>query len=277
MYLTQENHIRVGKGDYRVLRIITRRSKNLYNHTLYTVRQCFELNNRFLAYESMYHLVKDNENYRFLPSQVAQQTMKVVDRVFKSFLDLLRELKKGNYDKPVNIPRYLPKDGFFLCVFTKDMMKIEVDKIRLSLGLNFAKEYGVKYLYFTIPENIRGEKIKEVRILPRCNGLYFEIEYVYLQEPERLELDKDSYFSIDLGLDNFATCITTNGTSLILEGKGIKSFNRWWNKEKAKLQSIYTKQEIKVGRKLCYLFRKRKNVINEFMNKTVNHIIQHCL
>lgn len=80
-----------------------------------------------------------------------------------------------------------------------------------------------------------------------------------------------------MGLDNFAACISTKGTSFILEGRGIKSFNRWWNKEKAKLQSIYTKQGIKKGRKLCYLYRKRKSTINEYINKNVHYIIQHCL
>lgn len=84
-------------------------------------------------------------------------------------------------------------------------------------------------------------------------------------------------FSIDLGLDNFTACIPTKGTSFILEGRGIKSFNRWWNKEKARLQSIYTKQGIKKGRKLCYLYRKRKSMINEYINKNVHYIIQHCL
>ncbi len=60
---------------------------------------------------ALYPLVKDNENYRLLPSQVAQQTMKVVDRTFKSFMRLLRELKKGNYKRPVKL---------FLTTITRD-------------------------------------------------------------------------------------------------------------------------------------------------------------
>lgn len=103
------------------------------------------------------------------------------------------------------------------------------------------------------------------------------MEYVYLQEPKKPKLNKDNYLSVDLGLDNFATCVTTDGTSFIIEGKGIKSFNRWWNKEKAKLQSIYDKQKIQKGKKLCYLFRKRKHVINEYMNKSVHYIVQYCI
>ncbi|MGZ7208716.1 MAG: hypothetical protein ACXVHV_02430, partial [Methanobacterium sp.] len=74
MYLTQKNHIRSDKRTYKILKNLTKLSKNLYNHTLYTVRQYYDLNNSFLQYESAYHLVKNNVNYPLLPSQVAQQT-----------------------------------------------------------------------------------------------------------------------------------------------------------------------------------------------------------
>lgn len=94
MYLVQKNHVRAGKRDYKALKILSKLSKNLYNYTLYTVRQCYEFSNNFLPYISVYHLVKDNENYQLLPSQVAQQTLKIVDRTFKSFLRLLKERKK---------------------------------------------------------------------------------------------------------------------------------------------------------------------------------------
>ncbi|MCO6041672.1 RNA-guided endonuclease TnpB family protein [Thermococcus alcaliphilus] len=57
----------------------------------------------------------------------------------------------------------------------------------------------------------------------------------------------------------------------------MKSFNRWWNKEKAKLQSQYDRQGIKFGRKMVWLLKKRRNVVNDFMNKAVNYIVNYCL
>ncbi|KUK28654.1 MAG: Transposase, IS605 OrfB family [Thermococcus sp. 40_45] len=98
MYLTQKNHIRCDKKTYKILRILTRLSKNLYNFTLYTVRQYYLNNGKYLPYEEAYHLVKHNENYKLLPSQVAQQTMKVADRNMRSFFHVLNERKKGNYN-----------------------------------------------------------------------------------------------------------------------------------------------------------------------------------
>lgn len=47
--------------------------------------------------------------------------------------------------------------------------------------------------------------------------------------------------------------------------------------KKARLQSVYDRQGIKMGRKMAWLLRKRKNVINNFMNQAVNYIVKFCL
>ncbi len=278
MYRVQKNHLRLKKKEYLIVRTLCRLSKNLYNYTLYVVKQYFFQDGKYIPYEQAYHLVKDNENYRLLPPQVAQQTMKVVDRNMKSFFRLLKRRRKGNYNKPVRLPKYLPKDGFFVCIFQKDMFKVVDDKIRLSLGRNFTKKFGVKYLEFKLPPTVRSKKIKEVRIVPRCRGLWFEIHYVYEDKPVKVDLDYSAYLSIDLGVDNFATCVSSaSGTPFIIEGRGLKSFNRWWSKEKVKLQSIYDKQGIKMGRKMAWLLRKRRNFVNNFLNQAVNYIVKYCL
>jgi transposase len=113
------------------------------------VRQHFFKTQQHLKYESVYHIVKDNENYKLLPSQVAQQTLISVDEAFKSFLNLLKAKKEGKFEGRVSIPKYLPKDGMYQLVFPKDQFKVEGDKVRLSLGRGFAKEFGVKYIYIS--------------------------------------------------------------------------------------------------------------------------------
>lgn len=265
------------KKTYKLLRTLTHLSKDLYNLTLYTVKQHYELNGAFLPYAKAYHLVKDSEPYKLLPSQVAQQTMKIVERNFRSFFHVLKERKKGNYNRPVKPPKYLPKNGHFILIFPYQSFRVKEDRIILTLGKNFAEKYGVKHLEIPLPKNVKGHRIKEIRILPRYNALWFEVEYVYEVLPEERDLDRSKYLAIDLGLDNFATCVSTTGTAFIIEGRGLKSFNRWWNKEKAKLQSQYDKQGIKFGRKMAWLLKKRKNVVNDFMNKAVSYIVNYCL
>jgi len=239
MYKTQKNHIRCSNQTYKLLRILCHISKNLYNYALYQVRQHFFKTQQYLKYENVYHIVKENENYELLPSQVAQQTLICVDEAFKSFLELLRAKKEGRFEGKVSIPKYLPKDGMYQLVFLKDQFKIEDWKVRLSLGRGFAKEFGVRYMYFKLPKLLAGKRIKEIRILPRFSGRWFEIEYVYEEEKKCYNLDTSRYLAIDLGVDNFAAVVDTIGTAFLIEGRYIKSVNQWYNKERARLQSIY--------------------------------------
>ncbi|ADI73935.1 transposase, IS605 OrfB family [Methanohalobium evestigatum Z-7303] len=277
MYLTQKNHLRADKQTYETLKRLTKLSKNLYNFTLYNIRQYFFNYGKYLNKNTAYHTVKENENYRLLPSQVAQNTVETVDRSMKSFFKLLDKKRKGEYEKPVSLPNYLAKDGNFICTFKKDQLKVIDDKIRLSLGTDYYRTYGTRFLYFKIPDNIIGQYISMVRIVPKYKGRWFEIEYVYHEDGEIAELDYNSHLSIDLGVDNFATCVTTNGTAFILDGRGIKSYNRWWNKEKSRLQSVYDKQGLDDGLKINQFSRKRFWKINDFMNQCVNYIVKHCL
>ncbi len=212
-----------------------------------------------------------------LPSQVAQQTLISVDESFKSFLNLLKAKKEGKVKEKVLMPRYLPKDGMYQIVFPKDQFKIEDRKVRLSLGRSFSKEFGVRYLYFDLPKNIAGKKIKEVRIIPRYHGKWFEIEYVYEEKEQDCKLDRSKILAIDLGLNNFAALTDTIGTAFLIEGRFLKSVNRWYNKEKARLQSVYSKQGIKYGSKLAQISLKRQHIVDNFLNQAVNVVVKHCL
>jgi len=102
---------------------------------------------------------------------------------------------------------------------------------------------------------------------------------VYDDEPINVELDYDQYMSIDLGLDNFATIIeSVSGTATIIDGKYVKSINRYWNKENARLQSIKDLQKIDgITDRQSKIMIKRNNRINEFLNRSVNYIIKACM
>lgn len=85
-FAVQSNVIRrLSKQQYQVLKELCQYSNNLYNVALYSIRQYFFNEKKFLTYESNYHECKTNENYGLLQAGVAQQTLKVADRSFKSF------------------------------------------------------------------------------------------------------------------------------------------------------------------------------------------------
>ncbi|MGX8706545.1 MAG: RNA-guided endonuclease TnpB family protein, partial [bacterium] len=93
------------------------------------------------------------------------------------------------------------------------------------------------------------------------------------------DLDSGKFLAIDLGLDNLATCVTNDGASFIIDGKQIKYYNRLYNKENARLQSIKDKQGIKARyTKRQYLnTRKRNRRINHAMSVAAKRIVNYCV
>lgn len=181
---TQQNHLkRLTKGEYEILRSLTNRSKLLYNESMYKTRQEWEQNNYIIHYEELYHIIKHRPNYRYLPAQVAQQTMRQLKSDCSSFFKLLKKKQKGDYDVKVNFPGYKRNEHFNL-VFTKSLFKIVDDQVRITLGRGSRKEYGTNYIYTTLPKNLIYSKIQQIRILPRYNTQYFLIEYVYKTEEQ---------------------------------------------------------------------------------------------
>jgi putative transposase len=275
MYLTQKNQIRgLKSNEFTALKELCRLSKNLYNVGLYTVRQYYFQERKHLKYESNYHHCKGNENYRMLNTDIAQQTLKVVDRTFRSFYGLITSVKSGSYSSKVRLPHYLPKEGYFPLIMPR--VKVKDGKFRIPMSTAFKTQYGEIWIPF--PDRLSEETLKEVRILPKYNGRFFEVEFIFEAEETPIETKAESAISIDLGLDNLATCIDTNGASFILDGKPLKSFNQWFNKENARLQSIKDLQKIKgTTERQARLAINRNAKVRDYLNKAARYVINHCI
>jgi len=276
VYRNQKNQVRhLTKQEYVALKTLCRLSKNLYNATLYTIRQYYFTEKKYLRYESAYHALKDNENYKLLNTDIAQQTMKVVDRNFKSFFALINKAKQCDYKfSNIKLPHYLPKDGYFMLIIPRFIVKDGYFTVPMSNA--FKKEFGTVKLPF--PKNLDKKQVKEIRIIPKHNCKFFEIDFVYIQEQQTMQLNPNNALGIDLGLDNLATCVTNTGASFIVDGKKLKSINQWYNKENARLQSIKDKQGIKgLTNRQYRLLTKRNNRVNYYMNKTARIIVNYCI
>ena len=275
MYSTQKNQLRgLSKAEFLALRELCRLSKNLYNVGLYTVRQYFFEERKHLRYESAYHLCKGNENYQLLNTDIAQQTLKVVDRTFRSFYGLIKAVKSSVFQQKVRLPHYLPKDGYFVLIIPR--IKVKDGKFKVPMSNAFKRQFGEVTIDF--PSRLNAETIKEVRIHPKYDARFFEVEYISDSEIETVETVKDSALAIDLGLDNLATCVDTNGASFIVDGRKLKSINQWFNKENARLQSIKDRQKIqKLTERQARLYINRTNQVRDYLNKAARVIINHCI
>lgn len=279
-YAVQSNVIRgLSKKQYELLKEMCRYSNSLYNVALYNIRQHYFNTKMFLTYESNYHECKNNDNYKLLQAGVAQQTMKVVDRSFKSFFNLLKKCKVGDYRyHDVKIPHYRKSGGLFNLVLSTNAIIIRGDYLMLPMSREFrALHPEVKEIAMPFPKRLSDKTIKEVRILPCGNGRVFKIQYVYEVTEEPINLNKDNVISIDLGIDNLATCVSTIGTSFIMDGRKIKSINHQWNKEMSRLRSIAMKQNLKTTNRIQRITTKRNNQVNDCIKKTARYIINYCI
>src|SRR5215468_10365831 len=68
-------------------------SKNLYNATLYIVRQIFIGEGEYLNYNTMDKIMQKHEAYRGLPTKVAQAVVKQVHEAWVSYFEACKEYR----------------------------------------------------------------------------------------------------------------------------------------------------------------------------------------
>lgn len=275
MYLTIKQQLKhLTKNEYSNLKELCRIAKNLTNESIYNIRQYYFNEKEYLCYEKNYHLLKNSSNYKLLNSNMAQQIMKQVDDSFQSFFALLKKCKAGKYNyKDVKLPNYLPKDSYATLVIA--FVRLSNNKLILPYSQQYKKTHAS--IEITIPPLLLDKKIKQIKIIPRYNARFFEIQYTYEVKETQRELNTNKALAIDLGVNNLCTCVTNDGRSFIIDGKKLKSINQGFCKELAELQSIYDKQHIKIGSNKIRLLKKHKNKVNDYISKTIRCIVNYCL
>ena len=277
MYLTVKQQIKhLSKEDYKSIKKLCHIAKNLTNEAIYNVRQYYFTEDKFLKYEKNYTLLKSSPNYKELNSNIAQQILKEVDGSFKSFFGLIKLAKQGKYSfKDCKLPRYLPKDGYTTLVI--GFVRLNGNKLILPFSNNFKKTH--KVVEITIPPVLLDKKVKEIRILPKANARYFEIQFIYETECIQRNLNTQNALALDLGVNNLVTAVSSTGKSFIVDGRKLKSINQWFNKENARLQSIKDKQHFgkKPTSRQKAIARDCNNKVNDYMNKAARMIIDYCI
>ena len=276
MYLTVRQKLKhLSIDEYRNLRELCRTSKNLMNEAIYINRQYFFNEGKYLGYEKTYAILKTSENYRILNSNMAQQSMKVVDGMFASFIALLKLVKKKQYDsRAVRIPHYLPKDGYAPLIIQQFTIRNQI------FTLPYSKQYGAEHskISIKVPPILEDRKVKYIKIIPFNNAKFFEIQYTYEAVEVHRELDHQKALAIDFGLNNLMTCVTSEGDSFIIDGRKLKAINQWYNKQNARLQSIKDKQKCQKSTfRQIQLARKRKLRVNDYISKACRKVLNYCL
>lgn len=277
IYLTVKQQVKhLSKEDYITIKELCHTAKDLANEAIYNVRQYYFAEGEFLKYEKNYALLKNSPNYKTLNSNMAQQILKEIDGSFKSFFGLLKLAKQGKYAfKDCNLPHYLPKDGHTALII--GFVRLNGNKLVLPFSNGFKKMH--KPVEITIPPILFDKTIKEIRIIPKANARFFEIQYIYEAECIQRNLNTNNALALDLGVNNLMTAVSNSGKSFIIDGKRLKSINQWFNKENARLQSIKDKQHLgrKPTNKQKAAARNCNNKVNGYMNKAARMVMNYCI
>lgn len=255
---------------YKVIDDFCFKSKNLYNAANYIIRQEFIANGKYIKYSDMDKMMQKTDEYKLLMSQASQCTLQVLDRAWKSFFVTIKGWSKNKekYLGRHKLPNYKDKNGRFTW-FLKNNQTFIKDKY-LNFQLKAMKSYKFK-------TNAKGRLIS-VRFVPR--GTIYVMEIVYeIEIPEtKTEIESKNIVSIDLGINNFVTITNNIGLQpIIINGKGVKSINQYYNKKLAEMKSDLKKRHNKDwSNKIDKLNQKRFNRVKNFMHNTSRYIIDYC-
>lgn len=274
----EKHAIKKNHAYYNMFCEFTHQSKNLYNHANYLVRKEFTENNRWLRYQDLDKILKKDigyPDYRNMPTaQAAQQTLQLVDQNWRSFFSLIKDWSKNKdkYSGRPKLPKYKPKNGRIVFMLTNQQVKLKDDLLHFPKSFN---GFTIKSRCVTLNN---FEKINQIRIVP--NNQIFCIEIVYsVVINDNMLPDNGRHMSIDLGLDNLATIVTNTGLQPVLvNGKGLKSINQYYNKQKAYYQSIAKSMNDKFYTNRLYrLTQKRNFKIEDALHKISKYIVDIAL
>ena len=286
----KKNHI-----DYNYIKQQLIESKEIYNYANYIIRQIFfkkSKNNKYNMdfvdeYPELKALftkyIEEDKQFTGLFCRIIRKFAKlkefslsakivqnIVDKLksdWNSYWALLNLIKNKQYDKPINIPKY--KKQYNLVEYNNQVLS----KKKLKLGFigTTKMKQGLKIA------NIHKDlNCKSFRIFHKNNN--FVCELIYEKEINDQTSSTGKAASIDLGLENlFTVAFNYNKKGISFKGTKLKSINQYFNKEKAKLQSLLPKNEY-CSKRILHLFYKReeqlRNVIGYYSNRLMDLLVK---
>jgi len=208
-------------------------------------------------------------NYYRLPAHTSENVLLILDRNWKSFFNALKDWKKNpsKYEERPEPPKFLRKNGRFIIPFQNGQVKIKDGFLHFP-----KKNCGIE----PVKLPVKNLDLREVRIIPRYKK--YIVEVVYNKEIEVKAVKSNNIIGIDIGVNNLVTIVNNFGKQpLVINGRVLKSFNRYYNKRSAFLQSIYdTTNGKRVGSKKRRLIDRRYRKMLDSLHKITRFIIRYC-
>ena len=264
---------------YKMLEEKCHIAKNIYNHGNFLIRQEFTKNGKYLRYVEVEKLVKNNTDYpdywEWNLANSGQQVLRRLDKNWKSFFNSIKDWKKNpsKYKGMPKLPKYLKKDGLSEFALTTQQVRLKNDSL-----IHFPKSMKGFTIQPQFIYDSRFIQFNQCRIVPKNDRIIIELIYT-ISIPDFVK-ENGPIGSVDLGLDNFVTFVDNLGNQpIIINGKGLKSCNQYYNKLIAQTKSELDKNgnSNKYSHLLYSITNKRNDKIKYFMDRASKYIIENCL
>ena len=276
--------------DYKYIKTQLIESKEIHNFANYILRQLYFKNSNkhkySLEFINEYPSLKDlflkyiEENKQFSSlfykiicefSNLKQYSINlkivqnIVDKLkndWTSYWKLLKMKKNKTYDEKINIPRY--KKKYNLVEYNNQV--ISKKKLKQGyIGTDKMKQ-GIK-----IANRHKVLDCKCFRIYNKNDKILCEL--IYEKEIEQVKKN-DRVASIDIGLENlFTIAFNYNKKGISIKGTKLKVINQYFNKEKARLQSMLPNKQY-VSKFINQLLYKRTEQLRNYIGYYTNKLIE---
>lgn len=276
--------------DYKYIKTQLIESKEIYNFANYILRQLYFKNSNkhkySLEFINEYPSLKDlflkyiEENKQFSSlfykiicefSKLKQYSINlkivqnIVDKLkndWTSYWKLLKMKKNKTYDEKINIPRY--KKKYNLVEYNNQV--ISKKKLKQGyIGTDKMKQ-GIK-----IANRHKVLDCKCFRTYNKNDKILCEL--IYEKEIEQVKKN-DRVASIDIGLENlFTIAFNYNKKGISIKGTKLKVINQYFNKEKARLQSMLPNKQY-VSKFINQLLYKRTEQLRNYIGYYTNKLIE---
>lgn len=246
-------------------------AKNLYNYANYIIRQEYLKSKTYIPYREMNFNLKTHQQYKDCMSQPANCILRLLDKNWKSFFRGLKEYQ-DNSSKFLGIPqipKYLKKNGRYLWIIPNNICYFDKENNELKFHMKLLNKTKWKC-------RCQGRLI-QVRFVPR--GCVYVMEIVSeIEVPDTVE-SNNRIVGIDLGVNNLITASNNIGKQpFIINGRGLKSINQFYNKRRAELQSeLKCRNNKDWSEKLDVITQKRFNRIKNYMHNASSYVIKWCV
>ena len=262
----------------------------VYNMLLYDIREGKEpinenKNLNIISTPIYRRYRKENWHSKYLHSHTLQEVIINTVENYKSYkrLEKIYKEDKSKLKGEPNFPHFKNKNKQEI-VFTKYAIRVRNNLLMLSLSKDMREKYKSRSLNFLIPRKLKKlidfESIKMIKIKEEKET--YEMEIIYEKEERKINEEWKNILAIDLGLNNIVACTNReNNKTLLVDGKEIKSKNRYINNEIERLQQIQMKMEknskkYKNTKRIKKLYEYRKNYIETYMHKVSKMVIEYA-